>query len=300
MSSPNPTKVELDDFADLDRRRLGAVIADLAEAHPELVETINQTVNRIRSLTNARTREAVGEKMSLRESELFENMEKQYFLMIAALEGSGISMAGIPHWYEVEAGILELLDKIPDLAEPTLILVPPVSRMALIKAINKKYPVQGTENIHYRLENNDLWNNGRLEEEKEWRVCIAEGVENVKNLRLKKEGMIKDGKRPSHSAVVGFLLQKYRDHGLDVICDANTYLSLAMASMAAGKLIDTKRFTVLNGRIVSEDIMSEIAYGGCENGQMILDANGRTPISPYDVRLRGLVPVPVAQPPLQK
>jgi hypothetical protein len=187
-------------------------------------------------------------ELSMEEAELRDDLEGQYLRMGSVFEKYEISTAGMPPWEAIVRHMTpEILNAALKLRKPTLLLIPPSSRKSKIETIDS-HPVDGQRNatIIYKPGDDNLWNGGKKENGKEWRVVIVEGMENVESHpEITKEGaknfqMVKD------------YLQKYQLLGLDVINDADTYLTLMMVALANGQKIDTQSFTALNAMNVAD------------------------------------------------
>ncbi len=222
--------------------------------------------------------------------ELLENLQAQYPKMIKALQKYEIATLGMPAWERVRRGLTpEILDKILKMQEPSLLLIPPTTRQSKLEAINK-HPArrQKYNTFTHDFEDNDLWNGGKSKIENKWRVSIVEGVQDVEQ-----DHEIYDGKRRNYE-MCKLWVKKYEDRGLDVINDADTYLTLIMKSLADAKPVDSKTFTVLNvnGRNLIKPF--HLAVGGWNSARVFLDFGFSGDTIP-SVRLRGLVGVDVSQ-----
>jgi hypothetical protein len=213
-----------------------------------------------------------------------ENFEQHYKQMKSALERCKISTEGIPSWESVRKSLTsEIQAKALKLKEPHLILIPPTDRQSKIKAIDaNKTSLQEYDTETNKLEDNDLWNGGKVENEKKWRVAIVDGVEEVEadasitgtNVEMSKSW-----------------IEKYSRQGLGVVNDADTYLTLMIKKLTEGKLIDIKHFTVLNGKNVQQK--APVAYGAWNNGMITLLDRSPDVAPSKDLRLRGMVEVEI-------
>lgn len=227
--------------------------------------------------THAKPAEKVPEKNAEKPAE---NFEQHYQQMKSALEKYKISTEGIPTWESVHKSLTpEIQAKVLKLKEPHLILIPPTDRQSKIKAIDShKVSLQEHDTEVQKLENNDLWNGGKAENEKKWRVAIVDGVQEVEadpaitgtNVEMSKSW-----------------IEKYAKQGLDVINDADTYLTLKMKKLTEGKLVDIKHFTVLNGKNVQPK--ASIGYGAWNNGMITLFERSADVTPSKDLRLRGMI-----------
>ncbi len=217
-------------------------------------------------------------ELSVEHAELLTALEKQYPQMVSTLERYGLIPNGegktttyretpkssLPSWEQIKNGLnAEVLEKARKLEEPTLVIVPPVSRQAMVEAINAhKVPGQEHDTYVYEPGNNDLWNGGKPEGDAlPWEVAIVTGVRDVKA-----DKAIKGTNYQRAKAWVN----KYAGQGVDVINDARTYFTLMMRSLAAGKPIDKETWTVLNAKNLTES--SLVAYGGWYSVQVYLVA----------------------------
>jgi hypothetical protein len=250
-------------------------------------EKVNTAIQ-ISSIIHARAIAASEIKLSVEQAELLTKMEVQYPAMQAAFDKFHISTKGMPEWEQVKKGLTpQVLEKALLLKEPALLLVPPTPRKSKVKAINK-HPVQGQEYdiSTCELKNDDLWNGGRSKTEHAWRVCIADGVQDVAQ-----DPEIYDGIRTNYDMSKASV-KKLEDQGLDMVNDADVYLCLLMRSLVEGKPIDTKTYTVLNGKNLKESDL--IALGRWEHVRAALSSDFPD-VSSLALRLRGLVEVHYAQ-----
>jgi len=239
-------------------------------------------VESVAGASGKESRELSVEQAELEQAELLKTLESQHPQMRAALERVKISTEGIPSWEAVKAGLTpEVLDKALKMEQPTLLMVPPTTRQSKVEASNKN-PAQGQKHdtYIYELKSNDLWNGGRAKTENRWRVAIAEGTEDVMP-----DPQITDGEKTNYQMAKAYV-EKYAKDGLDVINDADTYLSLMLKALAEGKPVDPKSFTVLNAKNVAE---TSYLARGFWNGDLVNldhtlpgDSNDR-------LRLRSLV-----------
>ena len=216
------------------------------------------------------------------EDVLLRNMEAQYPEMVSMLKHYELPTDGMPTWEMIKGSLnYEVLGKALKLEEPTLVITPPVSRQAMVEAINAhKVPGQILNTYTYELGNDDLWNGGKPEGEVlPWEVTIVTGIRDVKA-----DKAIKGTNYQRAKAWVN----KYADQGVDVINDARTYLALMMRSLQAGKPIDKETWTVLNAKNLTE---SSLVAGGYWNGVQVCVFNVN-PVNEYNgLRSRGSVRV---------
>jgi ribosomal protein L30E len=213
--------------------------------------------------------------------ELIDFLEKDYAKMRGTLEHYEISTDGMPTWELVKKGLTrEVLTKALKLAKPTLLLVAPNSRESKVEAVNSHRVIGQIDTYTYEINDDDLWNEGKPQAEK-WRVSIVEGIQNVA-----KDVKIYGGRRTNYE-MCKLWVKKYEDQGLDVINDADTYLTLMMKSLGEGKPMDTDTCTVLNGKNLEKT--SLMAYGDWDDDQVSLDYEISDDMSVF--RLRGLVVV---------
>jgi len=220
--------------------------------------------------------------------ELVSQLEAQYPTMKASLERRKISTKGMPTWERIKKGLTpEVLDKALKHKEPALLLIPPTTRQSKVEAIdNNPATCQKSPVRTYALSDNNLWNGGKSQTEKKWRVSIVEGVEDVAQ-----DNNIYDGKRTNYE-MSKLWVEKYEKEGLDVMNDADAYLILMMKRMDEGKPVDPKTYTVLNSKNLTKD--AHVADGFWDHDQVNL--NGGNPDSVRAVlRLRGSVGVDVPE-----
>ncbi|MBU1954127.1 hypothetical protein KKH03_04100 [Patescibacteria group bacterium] len=274
------------------------------EATPEELEGIGKTRRRVaqamqianiprgakgKSLREVTQKGPVsGIESSKEQAGLLKNLEAQYPTMQATFERYEIFTKGMPTWEQVKKGLTpEVLDKALKLAEPTLLLIPPTTRLSKVVAINK-HPAKGQkfDTYTHELENNDLWNGGKSKTENKWQVSIVEGIQNVAQ-----DEQIYNGERNNYE-MSRLWVKKYEDRGLDVMNDAGAYLTLMMKGLVEGKPIDSQTFTALNGKNLTET--SFVAVGVWSDVQVRL--TGDYPDSVGDsLRLRGSVGVDVPE-----
>ncbi len=174
----------------------------------------------------------------------------------------------------------EVLGRVLQLEEPTITLVPPVTRQEMVKAIDgNKVPSQKDETYTYELNNDDLWSGGKPEAVDAWAISIVSGVQVVKD-----DEAIKGTNYNRAKAWA----KKYEGLGLDVMNDPRTYLTLMRQSLAAGKPVDRQNLTVLNARNLTES--SLVAGGGWRDGQVHLSYAGPAYVNLH-FRFRGAVRV---------
>lgn len=265
---------------------LRSILEQTVEAHPELAEEINGRLDHMRRTTGDRLKAASTVELSVEQAELLETLEQQYPKMQATFERYEISTKGMPTWEQVKKGLTpEVLDKALKLSEPTLLLVPPTTRQSKVDAINK-HPVKGQkyDTYAYELRDNNLWNDGNSKTENKWRVAIVDGVQDIEQ-----DNEIYDGKRTNYE-MSKLWVKKYQEQGLDVMNDADAYLTLMMNGLAEGKPLDPQSFTVLNGKNLTKT--SRVAGGYWNDDQVCLDDSD--PYGVYNLlRLRGSVGVDV-------
>ncbi len=218
-------------------------------------EEINKILHRTKTTMMAERRE-----LTIEDAELLAALEKQYEQMTATLASYQLFILKLPmpSWEQIKGKLnAEMLEKARKLEEPTLLVVPPVSRQAMVEAIDAhKVSGQTNDTYTYELGDDNLWNGGKPEgKEPPWEVTIVTGVRDVKASKA----MIKGTNYHRAKAWV----EKYEGQGLDVINDARTYLTLMMRSLTAGKPIDKKFWTVLNAKnLTGEDVREGLVARG--------------------------------------
>lgn len=221
--------------------------------------------------------------------ELFQRLEAQYPEMRETLEANEIDTEGVPSWKTISRALTpEVLAKVLKMKEPILLLVPPNSRQEKMDAL-----YQGrTRAVHTRLDelsgpgegetktrlrevtaaviaksscdlaSDALWNGGKKDEPKKWRVEIVEGPE---EMQMDPATHIRNNIGQMAAAEV----RKYTKLGLDVIDNAGTYLMLAMRKLHAGETMDQEFFTVLNSKNMQD--ASVAARGHFALDRVVLD-----------------------------
>lgn len=222
------------------------------------------------------------------QAELLKNLEVQYPAMKSALERYAISTEGMPSWEQVKQGLTpEVLNKALKLEKPSLLLIPPTTRPSKVEAIDR-HPAEGQErNTHtYEMDDDNLWNGGEAETDKKWRVSIVEGVEDVEQ-----DLEIYDGRKTNYEMTKEWVA-KLEARGLDVMNDADTYLTLMMKGLVEGKPVDQKTFTVLNGKNLKKGALVALGRWSVDRFLLVSDLPH---ISSINLRLRGSVGVDVPQ-----
>jgi hypothetical protein len=273
---------------DATKADLESVLSNLVETGAVAAEKVNGLLDQMRSETHVRLKAASEVELSVEQAELLENLEVQYPAMKSTLERYEISPKGMPTWEQVKKGLTpEVLGKVLKLAEPTLLLVPPTTRKSKVEAIDKhKVKGQTHDTYTYELNDNDLWNGGKSKTENKWKVSIVEGVQDVEQ-----DEEIYDGKRTNFEMSKAWV-KKYEDQGLDVVNDADAYLTLMMKGLVEGKPIDPNTYTVLNGKNLTKT--SLVARGLWRDAQVRLLYDH--PVHTYNyLRLRASVGVDVSQ-----
>ncbi len=288
MAETSNRKPGLKDLSKASRADLEALVTKLVGTGRLDAEVVNGELDSIRETTGERAKAVSEVELSVEQAELLKNLEAQYPEMSAALERYEIPTKGMPTWEQVKKGLTpEVLDKALKLAEPALLLISPTTRQSKVRAIDK-HPVKGQEydtyTDTYEFEDSYLWNKNR----NKWRVSIVEGVQDVQD----DEAI--DHEKKTNYEMSKLWVKKYKDQGLDVINDANTYLTLMMKGLAEGKPVDPNTFTVLNGKNLTKT--SQAARGAWHilDVRVALD-HVDSADSHYELRLRGSVGVDVPE-----
>ncbi len=235
--------------------------------------------------------------------ELLEFLEGDYTRMLEALRKFGISLEGAPTFEAIKKGLTpEVLEKAFKLQEPTLSLIPPLTRLQMMNAIDSQ-PGRGQLSLRggtFQADNDLLWNEGLAEENLGWEVYIEEGAQDVpfdKDIywERKPDANRRNGRERITRDQVILWLQKYTKQGLEVMSGARRYLTLMLKSLAEEKPIGNEFWTVLNPHAVSKDKKAGQPLGiGILRGYVSLaldyanipSLNGRA-----GIRLRGAVRV---------
>lgn len=229
-------------------------------------------------------------EISLEQAELLVALQKQYPQMVSTLEkyeliphgdNASFSRGVPPSWEQIKSCLnAEALEKARKLEEPTLIIVPPMSRQDLVKTIDA-HKVKGQHDTYtYQFDSDYLWSGGKQENEaRSWEVAIVTGVTEV----------------PADTSISGKVykrakawVNKYAGQKLDTMNDVRTYLTLMMRSLAQGKPIDEKSWTVLNAKNLQEKMF---VSSGSWNADRIGLNRGFLAAEDYELRSRGLVKV---------
>ncbi len=233
---------------------------------------------------------AIAEVKGLLQLEVLK-LEQQYSQMVKTLEHYEISTAGMPTLESIKKALtnnLEVARKTQQLEKPTLLLIPATSRQSKVKVIDE-HKVEGQEDDTYthRFEDNDLWNGGEpdeVEADNKWRVEIVEGIQDVPQ-----DKEIYNGKRNNYE-MLKLWVEKLNNKGLDVINDADAYLTLMMRSLVDGKPVDSKTYTVLNGKSLTKGSLVALGLWNVDGVYLLRDDSGH--VNDH-LRLRGSVGVDV-------
>jgi len=258
------------------------------ETGADSAEEAKRALSDIKTATHEKALAASEAEISDKEAELLKDLETQYPTMRAALERYEISIDGMPTWEQVKRGLTpEVLNKALKLAKPALLLVPPTSRQSKVEAIDK-HPmiVQDYDTYAGEIDDDNLWNGGKSITENKWRAVIVEGIWNVAQ-----DEQIYNGGRNNYQ-MSKLWVGKYKAQGLDVINDADTYLTLMMKAFVEGRFIDRNTFTVLNGKNMTET--SGIATGSWADHQVVLFVH-ESDFGYPSLCLRGLVNIDVPE-----
>ncbi len=181
-----------------------------------------------------------------------ESLGIQYAIMLKTLQRYKISLDCVPDWETIRKNLTpEVLEKARKLDEPALLLIPPVSRQAMVEAVNVHKASEEYDTNVWDIERDDLWNGGKPEGKKlAWEVSIVTGLQEVE------EGKTIKGDDYQRAKA---WIEHYNDQGVDVINDARTYLTLMIRNLDIGKPVDKQNWTILNAKNFSEN--SPLAFG---------------------------------------
>jgi uncharacterized protein YxjI len=214
-------------------------------------------------------------------------LEQQYSQMVKTLDHYEINKEGMPTLESIKKALVSSMDtvrKTRQLHEPVLIIIPPTSRQSKVEEMDD-HKVKGQEGntFTYEFDDDNLWNGGVSEDDekiKKWRVKIVEGIQGVPQ-----DSEIHDGKK-RNSEMTKEWVKKLEGKGLEVMNDADSYLTLMMRTLVDGTPIDSETYTVLNGKNLTSH--SHISYGYLFNGRVNLDLDDADDV--YDnLCLRGSV-----------
>ena len=270
------------------REDLKLTLARLVEKGSVSAEKVKGVLDQIRTETLGKALDVSETELSDEQFMLLDSLQGQYPSMQSALERYEISIEGIPTWEQIKKGLThDVLGLALKLANPTLILVPPTTFQSKIEAINKHPVKDQTQDIWINDFDQNLWTAGKMETGEKWRVLIVEGIENVPE-----DAKIYDG-RKSNYEMSTLWVKKYQDLGLDVINDADVYLTLMMKELATRKYIDEKTFTVLNGKTLTKS--SRVARAEWGKIRIIMSSDHPEDAGGSAFRLRGMVNVDIAE-----
>lgn len=206
-----------------------------------------------------------------------EKYHEQYDAAVEVLAAFDIGHKQAPKWKRIADRIRpERLALIDRLEGAQLILVPPLSRLDLVKALNSKIREYGLahEVILERFEDDRLWNDGKPEH-LAWEVVFVDGRVDIPENDLLGRGTIYHQVQSWKS----FL----KSQGLGYLTGSREFLTLMMRWLVAKESSRRSQFTVLNVATALTDKQSYIGYGCLFDGRIDLH---RIPVSSGSARLR--------------
>ncbi len=221
---------------------------------------------------------------------LRDGYEPLYQSAVGALQAFAIDMTGIPKWETVRAALTpQVLNAAERLQKKTLILVPPLSRAALVAAVNSQKGKYGIRYDTYtdNLDNDALYNDGKPEGTPTWEVSIVEGVTDI---GVNEALQMKGGKSRQNHEQVSALLKDLKGKGLEALSGARNYLVAMIGALVDGQPIDVQNWTVLNANTVDKNPKSYLGGGRWNNDRIYL-ATGQPSVQGSILRLRGAVRV---------
>ncbi len=232
---------------DTSRDQLEAALMEIVESDPALVEKAKNVLDRLILSTSKNIKLVSGIELSPEQAELLANLEAQYPKMKTTLEKRNISTAGMPTWEQIKKELTqEVLNKALKLAEPALLLVPPITRQEMVDLLLKYKGDQEKHGLYFAstyFGDKNRWDGGKAQTESKWRVKIDEGIQDVEA-----DPEINNFQITFYQAVVE-LLNKLQAQGLDVMNDAISWLTLLIKSLDEGKVIDSNQYgTILNAK----------------------------------------------------
>lgn len=246
------------------------------------VEQVTQSIEREEALRHT-LQETLHQVMNPNEGA--EKYRGQYDVALNSLDAFGIDHKEAPTWADIAARLtLEKLALIEKVEGAKLIIVPPQSRQDLMKALNTKVGKHGIkhEAYSYRLEDDQLWNNGKPEN-LTWEVAFVDGRQDLPYNEKAQAG------KTAHEQVKALRALHEKD-GMGTLEGARAYLSLMMQGLVAKAPTDEKYWTVLNAEVVAKDEKALLGYGNWGDDQVRL--SGANPNSQYAyLRLRAAVRV---------
>ncbi|MBI4836262.1 MAG: hypothetical protein HY817_03300 [Candidatus Abawacabacteria bacterium] len=200
------------------------------------------------------TREALALSLSP-----LERYQEQYNQAIHLWQTLGIDITSIPPWEHIAAQVTpEILARTKDFRASRLILIPPISRDAMIQALVKKFGAALAPYMH-NFSDNNLWNNGR-EEELVWQGMIVETGKIPFDHK-------KQHKKSSDTQVIG-LLKKYQAMGLSTVSSVRAALSIRLLDLLSDLPLDTLTLVVLNAEQVEKNPAIPLAGMFCEGKKL--------------------------------
>jgi hypothetical protein len=246
------------------------------------IEQVIQSIEREEALRHT-VQDTLHVVMNLNEGA--EKYYGQYETAIKSLDAFGINHKDAPTWNDIAARLTsEKLALIEKLEGTQLILVPPQSRQDLLKALDGKVGKHGMkrEIYSYRLEDDQLWNNGKPEN-LAWEVAFVDGRQDLPYNEEAQAG------KTAHKQVKALRALHEKD-GVGTLIGARSYLTLMMQGLVANQPTDEKYWTVLNAEVVAKDEKALLGVGYWYFDQVGLYAaypNARD----VNLRLRGAVRV---------
>lgn len=247
------------------------------------VETVTECIEREKQLRHS-VNGQLHEMINLQEGA--ERYRGHYDEAIRALDAFGIDHREAPTWEEIGKRLtpkkLALIEK---LKGARLIIVSPLSRQDLLKALNSKVGNSGMkyQALVHQLENDQLWSNGKAEKDLEWEIMFVDGCQDVPY-----NNNLQSGKTPCEQ--MNALRALHEKAGFSTLVGARAYLTLMMQGLVAGKPTDKDFWTVVNVNVVADGKNVHLSFGFWSDGQVVL--YDVIPVSQFNaLRLRAVVRV---------
>jgi len=217
--------------------------------------------------------------------------EEQYRTMAALLKKLDIPVSDMPSWKAVtHAFTSEIFDKALHLEGPVLLLISPTSYEFKIDAINRHLFSNPKISIQIdAIKDYELWNGGKRESEKKWRVVMVDGMGEIQ-----RDPVLHRSRNfgTSHDFLKA-LVHKYQGEGFDVVNDLHVYLTLLIKALASNQPIDEGTMTVLNAKNLNAPARYSTGRWDSYEKKIFLHYGDSSKYNGY-LRLRRLVDFPIA------
>lgn len=228
-------KIKQDALTEADKK-----YPDQVRKAQEEVAAHRREIERLQVLADLR---APIEELPKEHGEFIMRMEADYHKMVTALDKFGIQKTGIPEWLAIKSSLTkETIKKIlGEISDPTLVLVPPISRSVWIEAMKRGGKAVG---VYADIADADLWKRNADAIRSAWKAVVLEGA---------------------NEPVRKFSSSKYSTD--KCVCTPDMYFALAMKFFAEGQRFDYTCKTILN----YIDEQKTALVGGLKPDHILLD-----------------------------